>query len=125
MTARAGSWAWCARREQRVSRARVPCAIAALQIKSPQPKQDRSKLWRLAHLLTQHTCLGIGLLHLGRCLPFGHLQGCAEGDVQGQGMLGMCRRLWQGREERDPGREVANRFQMGRTLTARSPARCQ
>ena len=40
-------------------------------IKPPQPKQDRDKLWRLAHLLTQRTCLGVGVLHLGRCVPFG------------------------------------------------------
>ena len=67
-------------------------------IKPPQPKQDRDKLWRLAHPLTQHACLDVGVLHLGRCLPFGHQQCRAEGDVQGQGVLGMLRRLWQGLE---------------------------
>ena len=72
-------------------------------IKPPQTKQDRDKLWRLAHLLTQRVCLGVGVLHLGRSLPFGHQQCCAEGDVQGQGLLGMLRRLWQGLEQLDPG----------------------
>jgi hypothetical protein len=51
------------------------------KIISPQTNQDRGKLWRLAHLLTQRACLSIGVLHLGRCLPFGHLQGRAEGNV--------------------------------------------
>ena len=60
-----------------------PCII-----KPPQPKQDRDKLWRLAHLLTQRACLGVGVLHLGRCVPFGSSAGRAEGDVQGQGVLG-------------------------------------
>ena len=41
-------------------------------IKPPQTKQDRDELWRLAHLLTQRACLGVGVLHLGRCVPFGH-----------------------------------------------------
>jgi hypothetical protein len=51
-------------------------------------------LWRLAHLLTQRACLGVGVLHLGRSEPFRHLQGRAEGDVQDQGVLGPRRRLW-------------------------------
>ena len=41
-------------------------------IKPPQTKQDRDKLWCLTHLLTQRACLGVGVLHLGRCMPFGH-----------------------------------------------------
>ena len=85
-------------------------------IKPPQTKQDLDKLWRLAHLLTQRACLGVGVLHLGRCLPFGHLQGRAEGNVQGQGLLGTLRRLWQGLEQLDPGGEVADGFQMGRAV---------
>ena len=44
------------------------------KIKPLQPKQDWDKLWRLAHLLTQRAGLGVGVLHLGRCLPFGDLQ---------------------------------------------------
>jgi hypothetical protein len=60
--------------------------------------------------------LGVGALHLGRCLPFGYYQSRAEGDVQGQGALGMLRRLWQGLQQLDPGGEVADRFQMGRAL---------
>ena len=85
-------------------------------IKPPQPKQDRDKLWRLAHLLTQRACLGVGVLHLGCCVPFGHLQGRAEGNVQGQGLLGMLRRLWQGLEQLDPGGQVADGFQIGRAV---------
>jgi hypothetical protein len=50
-------------------------------IKPPQPKQDRDKLWCLAHLLTQRTCLGVGMLHLGRRMSFGHEQCRAEGNV--------------------------------------------
>ena len=94
----------------------APCATVAVHIKPPQPKQDRDQLWRLAHLLTQRVCLGVGVLHLGRCVPFGHQQGRAEGDVQGQGVLGMLRRLWQGLEQLDPGGEVADGFQMGRAV---------
>src|SRR5712691_12150107 len=56
-------------------------------IKPPQTQQDRDKLWRLAHLLTQRACLGVGVLYLGRCVPFGHQQSSTEGDVQGQGVL--------------------------------------
>ena len=69
-----------------------PCII-----KPPQPKQDRDQLWRLAHLLTQRARLGVGMLHLRRCVPFGDLQFRAEGNVQGHGVLGTRRRLWQGR----------------------------
>jgi hypothetical protein len=36
--------------------------------------------------------------------------------VQGQGVLGMRRRLGQGREQLNPGGEVADRFQMGRAV---------
>ena len=36
--------------------------------------------------------------------------------MQGQGVLGMRRRLWQGREQLDPGGEVADGFQMGRAV---------
>ena len=79
-------------------------------IKPPQPKQDRTS-WRLAHLLTQRACLGVGVLHLGAaCLR--HLQCRAEGDVQGQCLLGTLRRLWQGLEQLDAGGQVADGFQM-------------
>jgi hypothetical protein len=57
--------------------------------------QDRDQFGCLAHLLTQRVCLGVGLLHLRRCQPFRYLQCRAEGDVQGHGLLGMLRRLWQ------------------------------
>ena len=46
--------------------------LSPCQIKPAQTKQDRDKLWGLAHLLTQRACLGVGVLHLGRCQPFGH-----------------------------------------------------
>jgi hypothetical protein len=82
-------------------------------IKSPQPKQDRNQLWRLAHLLAQLTSPGVGVLHLGCGLPFRHLQGCAEGDVQGHGVLGPLRRLWKGLEQLDPGAQVADGFHIG------------
>ena len=83
------------------------------KIKPPQPKQDRDKLWSLAHLLAQRACLGVGVLHLGRCGPFGHQQGCAEGNVQGQGVLGMLWRLWQSLEQLNANGAVADGFQMG------------
>jgi hypothetical protein len=57
------------------------------------------------------------VLHFRRCEPFGHLQCCAKGDVQGQGVLGTRGRLWQGLEEFDPGGEVADGFQIGRAVT--------
>ena len=79
-------------------------------------RSDRDQRWRLPHLLTQRACLGIGLLHLGRGLPFGPQQGRPEGEVEGQGLLGMLRCLWQGLEQLDPGSEVADGFQMGRTV---------
>jgi hypothetical protein len=41
-------------------------------IKPPQTKQRRDQLWCLAHLLTQHACLGVGLRYLRRCGPFDH-----------------------------------------------------
>ena len=63
-------------------------------IKPPQAIQDRSKLWRLPYLLTQHVCLGISALHLGGCVPFRSLQCRAKGNVQGQCLLGMFRCLW-------------------------------
>jgi hypothetical protein len=48
--------------------------LCLYHIKPPQPKQDWGKLWRLAHLLAQLASPGVGLLHLGHCEPFGHLQ---------------------------------------------------
>src|SRR5262245_14371874 len=45
-----------------------PCVI-----KPPQAMQDRDQLGCLAHLLTQGVCLGVGVLHLGRCKPFRYL----------------------------------------------------
>jgi hypothetical protein len=88
-----------------------PCPV-----KPVQTKQDRGKLWRLAHLLTQRACLGVGVLHLGGCVPFGYLQCRAEGDVEGQGVLGPLRRLWQGREQFNASGQVADGFQMGRAV---------
>ena len=79
-------------------------------IKPPQTKQDRDQLWRLTHLLTQRVGLGIGVLHLRRCVPFGYLQSSAEGDVQGQGLLGPLGCLWQGLEQLNPGGQMADRF---------------
>ena len=94
MTVSTGSWARCARRSNVSPSSRAVCNCDRAIIKPPQPKQDRDKLWRLAHLLTQRACLGVGVLHLGRCMPFGHQQGRAKGNVQGQGLLGTLRRLW-------------------------------
>ena len=51
------------------------------QIKPSQSKQDLDKLWYLAHLLTQRTCLGVGVLHLGCCVPFAHQQCRTEANV--------------------------------------------
>src|SRR5262249_53896161 len=67
-------------------------------IEPPQAKQDLGKLWGLAHLLAQLASLGVGILHLGRCVSFGHEQCRAEANMQGQGVLGPLRRLWQGLE---------------------------
>ena len=61
------------------------------------------------------------MLRLGRCLSFGYLQGCAESDVQGHGVLGTLRRLWQGREQLNPGGHVADSFEIGRALTGLLP----
>ena len=36
--------------------------------------------------------------------------------MQGQGVLGTLRRLWQGLEQLDPGGEVADGFQIGRAV---------
>jgi hypothetical protein len=49
------------------------------------------------------------------------VQGGAEGNVQGQGLLGTRRRLWQGRQQRDPGGAVADGFHMGRALDGALP----
>ena len=56
------------------------------------------------------------MLHLGRCVPFGYLQCCAEGNVQGQGLLGTLRRLWQGLEQLNPRSQVADGLQIGRAV---------
>ena len=85
-------------------------------IKPPQPKQDLDQLWRLAPLLTQRAGLVVGILHLRRCVPFGHLQCRAQGDVQGHGVLGPLGRLWLGREQLDAGGQMANGFYMGRAV---------
>src|SRR5712692_3918155 len=88
-----------------------PCII-----KPPQTKKDWDKLWRLTHLLTQGICPGVSVLNLRRCVSFGYLQSSAKGDVQGQGVLGMLRRLWQSPEQLDPGGHVADSFQVGRAV---------
>ena len=90
--------------------------LCPIIIKPPQAKHHREKLWCLAHLLTQRVGLGVGALHLGHRLPFGHLQGRTEGEVQGQGLLDMLRRLWQGLEQLDPGSAVADGFQICRAV---------
>ena len=116
---RAPCWA-CANSNVSISRAVCNCAV---QDKTATTKQDRDKLWRLAHLLTQRVC-PVGVLHLRRCLPFRHLQRRAEGNVQGQGLL-VCQRSWQGLEQLNPGGEVADGFQIGRAVAGLLPARCQ
>ena len=90
--------------------------LCPYQIKSPQPKQDRNQLWCLTRLLTQGVGLGVGVLHLGRCEPFRHLHGSTKGDVQGHGVLGPRRRLWQELQQLDPGGEVADSLQVGRAV---------
>src|SRR5262249_46454626 len=42
--------------------------------------------------------------------------GCAESDVQSQGLLSMLWRRWQGREQRDSGGKMADGFQIGRAI---------
>jgi hypothetical protein len=69
--------------QQRFSEFLRRVQLRACHIKPPQPKQDWDQLWRLTHLLTQRACLGVGVLHLGRCLPFGDEQGRAEDNAQG------------------------------------------
>ena len=91
--------------------------LCLYHIKPIQPKQDWGQLGRLAHLLTQRAGLDVGVLHLGRCLTFGDYECRAKSDVQGQGLLGMLRRLWQGFEQPDPSGEVVDGFHMGRTVT--------
>jgi hypothetical protein len=88
-----------------------PCNIIP-----PKTKKDWSKLRSLAHLLTQRVCLGVGVLHLGRCDPSGHLQGRTKSNVQGHGLLGTRRRLWQGLEQLDPSSHMADGFQIGRAV---------
>ena len=60
-----------------------PVQLRPSNIKPPKTEKDHNKLWRLAHVLTQRVGLGVGVLHLGGRLPFRHLQGRTEGDVQG------------------------------------------
>ena len=102
--------------QQRLPELACRVQLRPYHIKPPQTKQDREQLWGLAHLLTQRVGLGVGLLHLGRCVPFGHQQCRAEGNVQGQGLLGMLRRLWQGLQQLNPVVQVADGFQMGRAV---------
>jgi len=56
------------------------------------------------------------VLHFGHSRPLGHQQCRAEGNVQAQGLLGMCGRLWHSLEEFNPVGHMADRFQMGRAL---------
>jgi hypothetical protein len=86
-------------------------------IKLPKAKQDWGEFWRLAHLLAQFARPGVCAFHLRCCEPFRHLQGRAESDVQGQGVLGMRGRLWQSSEQLDPSGEVADGFRIGRAFT--------
>ena len=77
--------------EQRVPELARRVQLEPDHIKAPQAIQHRDQLGRLAHLLTQRVGLGVGVLHLGRGVPFGNLQGRAQGDMQGQGLLGTRR----------------------------------
>jgi hypothetical protein len=54
------------------------------------------------------------VLHLGCCEPFRHLQGRAEGEVQGHGLLGTLGRFWQRGEQCNAGGKVADGLQIGR-----------
>ena len=104
-----------------VAQHRVPDLSRRVQlrpgkIQPPQPMQHRTQLWRLAHLLTQRRpgCRRapprvLPALSLFRC--------CPEGDVEGQGLLGMLRRLWQGLQQLNPGGAVADSFHIGRAVT--------
>ena len=58
-------------------------------------------------------------------MPFGHLQGRAEGDVQGQGLLGMRRRLWQRLQQLNPGGQWLMASRWAERSLACWPARCQ
>ena len=80
----------CARRSI-APRVRRRLHLSPLQIKPQQTPQDREKLWGLTYLLTQRLCLGVGVLHLGRSMPFGHLQCRAEGNVQRSSSAGYAR----------------------------------
>ena len=51
-------------------------------------------------------------------MPFRILECRAEGNVQSQRLLRTLGRLWQGREELDPGGEVADGFQIGRAVAS-------
>ena len=100
--------------------------LCPYQIKPPQAKQDWDQLWRLAHLLTQRVALGVGVLHLGGCKPLGHLQGRAEGDLQGQGSAGYASGVSGSVVSSSiPVVTVADGFQIGRAVAGLLPARCQ
>ena len=113
MTASAGASARCARRSRVSPSSRARGNWDRCTGKPPQPIHDRDQLWRLAHLLTQRVCLGVGVLHLGRCDPFGDNQGCAEGDVQGQGVLGALGGLGQVVDQGECVLQRGGRFPIG------------
>ena len=76
--------------------------LCPCQIKPPQPKQDRDQL--LASRPPADTARVPGCRRAPpRALPalWSDLQGRAEGNVQGQCLLGPLRRLWQGLEQLD------------------------
>ena len=102
--------------QQRVANLACRVQLRLCDIIPPQPKQDRNELWGLAHLLTQRVCLSVGVLHLGRGVPFGHQQRRTEGNVEGQDLLELRRRLWQGLEQLNPSGEVAYGFHIGRAV---------
>jgi hypothetical protein len=67
--------------QQRVAEISCWVHLRPCMVKPPQPKQHRDQLWRLAHLLTQGACPGVGVLHLGRCRPFRYLQCRTEANM--------------------------------------------
>ena len=116
MTVSVGLSACCARRNNVSPSSRVVCNCSRTRAYRHRPSKDREQRWRLTHLLTQGTCLGVGALYLGRSGPFGHRQGRAEGNGQGQGLLRMLRRLCQALQEVDPSGAVADGFHVGRAV---------
>ena len=79
-----------------------------------QAAQHWKELWGILDLLTERVGPGVRLLHLWGRIALGGRQCRAQGDLQGQFVLGARRGCWQGGEQIEPDTEILYCFRIGR-----------